>query len=209
MPIQINQVFGPIKMKNPHDRTPSKMANAISFHAVAGATDFLKGIGHLSFLLEWKKTSTLRTCFRGGICPVSRNLSHSAAVLFLLTLVPGSLIAVSHFWYQSVAGNNSFPDFPHLGNGSQAALVHHTCSPYRIIYVPEDLAIRKACVVPNPEEPHNHPILPPTKTPVAIKEIYRKCVKNSGIVGSSVRTVDNGEVYLFWNEYINLMESVL
>ena len=60
--------------------------------------------------------------------------------------------------------------------------------------VPEDLAIRKACVVPNHEEPHNHPILSPTKTPVAIKEIYRKCI---GIVGSSVRTVDNGEVYLF------------
>ena len=180
------------------------MATAISFHAVAGAINFLKGIGHLSFLLEWK-TSTLRTCFWGGICPVSRGLSH-VAVLFLLTLVQGSLIAVSCFWYQSVAGNNSFPDFPHLGNGSQAALIHHACSAYRIIYVPEDLVIRKACVVPNHKEPHNHPILPPTKTPVAIKEIYRKCVKNSGIVGSSVHTVNNGEVYLFCNEYINLMD---
>jgi hypothetical protein len=140
--------------------------------------------------------STLSTCFREGICPVStrRNFSH-VAVLFLLTLVPGYLIAVSRFWYQSVAGNNSFPDFPHLGNGSQAALVHHACSAYRIVYVPEDLAIRKSCVVPNHEEPHSHPILPPTKTPVAIKEVYRKCIKNAGIVGSSVRTVDNGAVY--------------
>jgi hypothetical protein len=118
---------------------------------------------------------------------------------------------VSHcsksFLYLSAAENNTtIPDFPHLGNGSQAALVHHACSAYRTIYVPEDRTIRKACVVPNHEEPHNHPILPPTKNPVAIKEIYRKCIKNSGIVGSSVRTVDNGEVYLFCNdEYINLM----
>ena len=95
---------------------------------------------------------------------------------------------------KTAAGNiNCLSDFPHLGNGSQAALVHHSCSAYRIIFVPEDPNIRKACVVPNHEEPHNHPILPPTKTPVAIKEIYRKCVNNSGIVGSSVRTVDNCE----------------
>ena len=93
--------------------------------------------------------------------------------------------------------NNHLLDFPHLGNGSQAGLVHHRCSAYRIIYVPEDPAIRKACVVPNYEEPHSHPILPPTKTPVTIKEIYRKCVKSSGLVGSSVRTVDNGKVLTF------------
>ena len=30
-------------------------------------------------------------------------------------------------------------------------------------------------------------------TLVVIKEIYQKCVNNSGIVGSSVHTVDNGE----------------
>ncbi|KAF8161444.1 hypothetical protein B0H34DRAFT_840756 [Crassisporium funariophilum] len=82
-------------------------------------------------------------------------------------------------------------NFPHQGNGSQAALVHHACSAYRTIYVPEDPTIRKACVVPDHEEPHNHPILPPTKTPIAIKDIYRKCVETAGVVGSSVRTVDN------------------
>ena len=95
-----------------------------------------------------------KTSLQGVICPVSRNLFH-AAVSFLLTLVPGSLIVVSFFGYhwQSTAQNNRFPDFPHLGNGSQAKLVHHTCSAYRIIYVPEDLTIRKACIVPNHEEP--------------------------------------------------------
>ena len=117
------------------------------------------------------------------------------AVSFLLTSVPGSIIAVSSTLYQSVARNNCSTDIPHLGNGSQAALIHHTCSAYRIIYVPEDPEICKACVVPNHKEPHNHPILSPMKTPVAIKEIYRKCVNNSGIVGSSVRTVDNGEFF--------------
>jgi hypothetical protein len=152
--------------------------------------------------------STLWTCFRDGICPVSSNLSH-AAVLFLLTLAPGSLIAVSCFRYHhtSQLTSSNFSDFPHLGNGSQAALIHHACSAYRIIYVPEDPAIRKACVVPDHEKPHNHPILPPTKTPVVIKEFYRRCIKNLGIVGSSVRTVDNGEVpFLPCIEYINLMD---
>jgi len=90
--------------------------------------------------------------------------------------------------------NFRFPDFPHLGNGSQAALIHHACSAYHIIYVPENTTICMACIVPNHEEPHSHPILPPTKTPVAIKEVYRKCIKNAGIVGSSVCTIDNGEV---------------
>jgi hypothetical protein len=28
--------------------------------------------------------------------------------------------------------------------------------------------------------------------PAMIKEIYKMCVKNAGIVGSSVQTVDNG-----------------
>ena len=51
--------------------------------------------------------------------------------------------------------------------------------------------------MPNHEEPHLHPILPVTKTPVAIKEIYWKCVNSAGLVGSSVRTVDNGEVLTF------------
>ena len=108
------------------------------------------------------------------------------------------------FWVPLAGNTNHFSDSPHLGNGSQAMLVHHACSAYRTIYVPKDLVIHKACVVPNHEEPHNHPILPPTKTPVAIIEIYRKCVKNSGIVGSTVRSVDNGEVQLFYSEDICL-----
>ena len=34
-----------------------------------------------------------------------------------------------------------------------------------------------ACIVPDHEEPHSHPILPPMKTPVAIEGVYRKCIK--------------------------------
>jgi len=85
-----------------------------------------------------------------------------------------------------------FLEFPHNGNGSQTKLIRRDCPASRTIYVPEDPTIRKACIVPNPENPHNHPILPPTKTPAMIKEIYKTCVRNAGIVGSSVRTVDNG-----------------
>ena len=100
----------------------------------------------------------------------------------------------------------TFPDFPQLGNGCQATLVHHACSAYQIIYVPEDPTIRKACVVPDHEKPHIHPILPLTKTPVAIEEVYRKCIENAGIVGSSVHTIDNGKFFFFCNGYINLMD---
>jgi hypothetical protein len=85
-----------------------------------------------------------------------------------------------------------FPEFPHNGNGSQTKLIRRDCPALRTIYVPDDPNIRKAIIVPNHKYPHNHPILPPTKTPVMIKEIYKTCVKNAGIVGSSVRTVDNG-----------------
>jgi hypothetical protein len=152
------------------------------------------GIGQLIYLLE-SKTSTLRSFFLEGICLVLKNLSH-AVVLFLLTSVPESLVAVSYIFFLVLISNQNvrFPDFPHLGNGSQAALVHHACSAYRVILVPENSMIRMACIVPDHEEPHSHPILPPTKTPVAIKEVYRNCIKNAGIVGSSVRTIDNGEV---------------
>lgn len=89
-------------------------------------------------------------------------------------------------------------DFPHLGNGSRVALIHHKCSASRTIYVPDDPTIRMAIVVPDHKEPHTHPILPPTKTPAAIKEAYRRCIRNAGLVGSSVRTVDNGESHGFY-----------
>ena len=76
-----------------HYRSPLKTATAISFHVVPGATAFLMGIGQPTYLLE-SKTSTLRSFFLGGICLVSKNLFH-AVVLFLLTLAPESLVAVS------------------------------------------------------------------------------------------------------------------
>ncbi|KAF8175111.1 hypothetical protein BJ912DRAFT_1075466 [Pholiota molesta] len=81
--------------------------------------------------------------------------------------------------------------FPHRGDGSQVKMVRHQCPASRTIFVPEDPTIRKACVIPNHEKPHTHPILPDTKTSKMIREMYKKCVEAAGIVGSSVHTVDN------------------
>src|SRR5277367_1193729 len=76
-------------------------------------------------------------------------------------------------------------------------MVRHKCPASRTIYVPVDPAIHMAIVVPNPEKPHNHPILPATKASITLKDLYRKCIQATGIVGSSVRTVDNG-VFQFY-----------
>ncbi len=129
--------------------------------------------------------------------------------LSLLTSDPEFLVAVcSIFLISYFAKIYGIPDFPHLGNGSRAALIHHGCLAHQTIYVPEDPTIRKACIVQAHDEPHSHPILPPTKTPIAIKEIYRQCVENAGIVGSSVRTVDNGKSYLL-GKFLNLISFFL
>jgi hypothetical protein len=64
----------------------------------------------------------------------------------------------------------------------------------RTIYVPEDPTIRKAIVVNTKidAQPHNHSILPPTKASIIIKNMYKACIEAAGIVGSTVRKVDNG-----------------
>ena len=47
--------------------------------------------------------------------------------------------------------------------------------------------------MPNHKEPHNHPILPPTKTPVAIKEIQELLV-----VQSVLLTMARSDLF-FWH----------
>ncbi|KAF9479178.1 hypothetical protein BDN70DRAFT_984560 [Pholiota conissans] len=87
-------------------------------------------------------------------------------------------------------------NFPHFGNGLRAKLVQHNCPASLTGFIPEDKNYpelsRMMCIVFHEDcHPHNHPILPPTKTPATIKESYRDCIKKAGIVGCSVRTIDN------------------
>lgn len=133
---------------------------------------------------------TLLSSSMEELSPDSSHLHH-VTELSLLTLAREPHIAVCDsllIMRQYV----DFLEFPHNGNGSQTKLIHRDCPTLWTIYVPDDPKIQKACIVPNHENPHNHPILPPTKMPAMVKEIYKMCVKNAGIVGSLVRTVDNG-----------------
>lgn len=58
--------------------------------------------------------------------------------------------------------------------------------------MPTDPAIRMACVVPNHEEPHNHPILPAAKASRDIKSLFKRCIDAAGIVGATVKSIENG-----------------
>jgi hypothetical protein len=49
-----------------------------------------------------------------------------------------------------------------------------------------------ACVVPNHEEPHNHPILPAAKASRDIKSLFKRCIDAAGIVGATVKSIENG-----------------
>ncbi|KAF8909313.1 hypothetical protein CPB84DRAFT_1703009 [Gymnopilus junonius] len=81
--------------------------------------------------------------------------------------------------------------FPHNGDGTKAKVKQYKCPASRTIFVPEDPTIRKACVVPNYKQPHNHPVLPPSKTPLLVKEAYKACIEKVGLIGATVRTIDN------------------
>ena len=54
-------------------------------------------------------------------------------------------------------------EYPHTGDGKQALLKRHECLASKTIWVPIDESIRKAVIVFNPDNPHNHPILPSSK----------------------------------------------
>lgn len=100
-------------------------------------------------------------------------------------------------------------EYPHQGDGTRAKLLRHRCSAARTIYVPEDPAVRMACVVPNHEKAHTHPILPATKTSTIIRETYKDCVRTAGVVGSSVRTVDNGKSLPIYTDFYAFQFNLL
>ena len=51
-----------------------------------------------------------------------------------------------------------------------------------------------ACIVPNHEHPHSHPVLPASKASRDIKDLYRSCVEAAGVIGSTVQSVENGTI---------------
>lgn len=86
----------------------------------------------------------------------------------------------------------------------------HHCDAARTIFVPKDSTIRKACIVPNHEKPHNHPILPATKASRDIKDLFNKCIDAVGVVGTTVRSVENGELIfsMYYSTHYSCLDDV-
>ncbi|KAF8313350.1 hypothetical protein F5887DRAFT_1090268 [Amanita rubescens] len=81
--------------------------------------------------------------------------------------------------------------FPHNANGTQTNMKRHNCPASRTIYVPVDPTIRMACIVPNHDYPHSHPVLPASKASRDLRNLYRSCVDAVGVIGSTVQSVEN------------------
>lgn len=83
----------------------------------------------------------------------------------------------------------------HLNQGKtvRGTMIHHPCPAYMTIYVPLDSSLRMACVVFDPGRPHSHPMSPMTKLSLNYEETYRKCVRATGILGTTVQKVDDGK----------------
>ncbi|KAL0562886.1 hypothetical protein V5O48_019192, partial [Marasmius crinis-equi] len=81
-----------------------------------------------------------------------------------------------------------FCGYPHNADGRRSRLEKHACKAYRTVFVPVDTAIRRVCIIYDPD-PHNHPILPQTKVSHLVSELYRKCVLATGVAGCTIRSV--------------------
>ncbi|KAF8136057.1 hypothetical protein K438DRAFT_2121651 [Mycena galopus ATCC 62051] len=81
----------------------------------------------------------------------------------------------------------------HVVNGMQVQgqIRNYPCPATRSMYIPKDPSIRKVLVVHN-ETGHNHPMPALSKVSFALKDTYRECIEDYGILGATVAKVDNG-----------------
>ncbi|KAJ7760651.1 hypothetical protein DFH07DRAFT_771734 [Mycena maculata] len=80
----------------------------------------------------------------------------------------------------------------HIVNGVQvqSRILNDPCSTRRSIYVPIDSPIRKVLIVHN-ETGHNHPVLPLTKVTFELKDTWRECIEENGVLRATVSKIDN------------------
>ncbi|KAJ7932180.1 hypothetical protein B0H13DRAFT_810730 [Mycena leptocephala] len=76
------------------------------------------------------------------------------------------------------------------GKAIRSRIEQTDCFAKRNIYVPIDTSIRKVLITTN-GTCHNHPMPPLAKPTLGGKEVWKTCVKASGIVGATVAKVDN------------------
>ncbi|KAJ7867305.1 hypothetical protein B0H13DRAFT_2281228 [Mycena leptocephala] len=83
---------------------------------------------------------------------------------------------------------------PHVhivdGKAVRSRIEQTPCFAKRNIYVPLDTSIRKVIIVTNGTG-HNHPMPPLAKQTLGGREIWKKCVTASGIVGATAAKVEN------------------
>lgn len=85
----------------------------------------------------------------------------------------------------------------HDGKPIRSKMVHRPCEAERSIFVPVDNSLRMAVMVPNHKKPHNHPIPTTTKASYDAKALYRDSITVTGVLGATVRKVDNGKEILY------------
>ncbi|KAJ3716985.1 hypothetical protein C8R42DRAFT_724623 [Lentinula raphanica] len=90
-----------------------------------------------------------------------------------------------------IGGKVKICGYPHNADGQQSKMVKIECKAYRTIFYPANTSIRQACIIYQLEKPHTHPILPASKASLEVREMYRRCVLSSGLVGKTVRSVDS------------------
>ncbi|KAJ7822773.1 hypothetical protein B0H13DRAFT_1737629 [Mycena leptocephala] len=76
------------------------------------------------------------------------------------------------------------------GKAVRSRIEQTPCFAKRNIYVPLDTSIRKVIIVTNGTG-HNHPMPPLAKQTLGGREIWKKCVTASGIVGATAAKVEN------------------
>lgn len=93
---------------------------------------------------------------------------------------------------------NICPVYTHILDGKpvHSPMIHHQCPASRTIYVPCNISLRLAVVVPDHLSPHSHPMPPPIKVSDEAKEVYMKCIKAQGVLAATVKKVDLGKLLL-------------
>jgi hypothetical protein len=84
--------------------------------------------------------------------------------------------------------------FTHIQGGKpvRSKMIHRPCPAERWIFVPIDVNLRMAVVVPNYKLPHSHPMPVMAKASYDAKASYRESISAVGILGATVKKVDNG-----------------
>jgi hypothetical protein len=104
--------------------------------------------------------------------------------------------------------------FTHLDDNShpiERRLEHRGCTASRRIYIPLDTSIRMAVVIPNHLHPHSHPMPLFIKLSHDVKIKYAELIHAAGLLGATVKKVDNGTSSRFYMlfSHLNLIHVLL